>query len=112
MAEVVVRTVGEMLQVTAPALLEILTAAELGAMRIRVLRQPGGASMLTLADWPEVSVNDVLDDGTLLEFRTVDDWGGSWMQGRETAIEMYERFRSELQDYVAESKFGWGQWRP
>lgn len=112
MAEVLVRTVSEMLHVTAPALREILTAEELAATKLRVVRRTDGASMLTLKDWPKVNVNDVLDDGTLLEFRTFDDWGGSWMQGRETATAMYERFRGELQDYVAESKFGWGEWRP
>ena len=112
MTEQLVRTVREMLQVVAPALEEILTAEELAATSTRVIRQPAGESMLTIKDWPAVTSEDALSDETLLEFRTFEDWGGSWMQGRETAAEIYARFRSELQDYVAESKFGWGQWRP
>lgn len=107
-----VRTVGEMLEVVAPALREILSAEELAATSTRVVRQTAEHSMLTLEDWPALTADDQLDDETLLAFQTFDDQGGSWMQGRETATEMYKRFRSELQDFVAESSFGWGQLRP
>ena len=101
-----------MLYVTAPAMRELLTAEELAATSTRVIRKADGHSMLTIKHWPTVDPDEELDDETLLEFHTFEDWGGSWMQGRETATEMYERFRSELQDFVAESRFGWGQWRP
>ncbi|MFD1721854.1 hypothetical protein [Amnibacterium endophyticum] len=103
---------GEMLDVVAPALREILSVEELAATSTRVIRQTAGHSMLTLEDWPTLTADDQLDDETLLAFQTFDDQGGSWMQGRETATQMYKRFRSELQDFVAESKFGWGQLRP
>lgn len=112
MSDALVRTVGEMLRAVTPALREILSEEELAATSTRVVRQTAGHSISTMDDWPTLDTDDVLDDGTLLDYRTFDDRGGSWMQGRETATEMYERFRSELQDFVAESEFGWGQWRP
>jgi hypothetical protein len=112
MADRRVRTVGEMLEVVAPALREILSAEELAATCTRVIRQTAEHSMLTLEGWPRLTADDQLDDETLLAFQTFDDQGGSWMQGRETATQMYERFRSELQDFVSESRFGWGQLRP
>lgn len=111
MSDALVRTVGEMLQTVTPALQEVLSDEELAATSTRVIRPTAGHTMLTM-DWPTLDADDVLDDDTLLDYRTFDDRGGSWMQGIETATEMYERFRSELQDFVAESKFGWGQWRP
>lgn len=101
-----------MLEVIAPVLREILTVEERAATTTRVVRRTPGHRMLTLADWPVVPPEDELDDETLLVFRTFDEQGGSWMQGRETATQMVERFRSELQDFVAESRFGWGQLRP
>lgn len=52
-----------------------------------------------------------MTDDVLLEIKTFDYQRGSWMQGRETAAEMCERFRGELQDYVATGTCGWGQWR-
>lgn len=107
----IVRTVGEMLQVVAPALREILTEQELAATTTRVLRQPAALLVPVTDTWPVLDDGDVLDDDTLLEVRTFDDRCGSWMQGRETAAEMFARFRSELQDHVAESAFGWGQLR-
>lgn len=50
-----------------------------------------------------MTLEDALSDQTLLESRTFGNRGGSWMQGGETATEMDARFRSEFQDYIAES---------
>lgn len=108
----VVRTVGEMRQVIAAALVEILTDDELAATVLRVLQRPADQSMMTLEQWPERCESDLLDEETLLDFHVFDAHGGSWMQGSGTAAEMYARFRSELQDFVATSSFAWGQWRP
>lgn len=106
-----VRTVGEMRLIIAPALAEILTPQECAATRLRVLHR-AGYSMADRARWPERGDTDRLDEMTLLDYVVFDDRGGSWMHDIETAPEMYSRFRSELQDFVAESRFGWGQWRP
>ena len=112
MPDRIVRTVGEVLRIVAPALREILTEHELAATTIRAVRQPGDQQMPALETWPTLGNGDRLDDRTLLHIRTFVDSCGSWVQGRETASEMYERVRSELQDFVAESTFGWGQLRP
>lgn len=106
------KTVGQMLQVVTPALDEVLTADELAATSTRVVRQTAGQSPMEWQIRPVRRDEDTLDDRTLLEVRIFDDRCSSWMQGRETPVEMYERFRSELQDFVAESTFGWGELRP
>lgn len=106
------KTVSQMLQVVTPALREILTPDELAATSTRVVRQTPGLFPVEWQIRPVRMQEDTLDDRTLLEVRIFDDRCSSWMQGRETAIEMYERFRTELQDFVAESTFGWGELRP
>lgn len=112
MAEPPVRTVGEMLRVVDRVLPEILTEEELAALTMRVLHVPDVATLQWLEQAPERLGSDLLDEQTLLVYGVHDDRGGSWMQGSETAAAMRERFRGELQDFVAESAFGWGQWRP
>lgn len=112
MTDDTVQTVGQMLQVVTPVLGEVLTTEELAATSLRVIRQPAGHPIPPLETWPTLQNSDLLDEDTLLELHTFDYRRGSWMQGIETAADMRTRFRSELQDYVAESTFGWGQWRP
>ena len=112
MTDDLVRIVGEMLDVLMPVLSEISTAEELAATSLRVVRRPAGHPVPPLEAWPARQGGDPLDEDTLLELRTFDHRRGSWMQGIETAADMRTRFRSELQDHVAESAFGWGQWRP
>lgn len=110
--EAPVRTVGEMLRVVERVLPEILTEEELAALTLRVLHMPELATLEEREQAPERDGSDLLDEQTLLVYGIHDDRGGSWMQGRESASAMRERFRGELQDFVAESAFGWGQWRP
>ncbi|MBE4694338.1 hypothetical protein M3G00_03695 [Brevibacterium casei] len=55
------------------------------------------------------------DDGSLLaEFIAGDEQAGSWLHtpGVEISVEdLAERVVSDLQDFVAESSFGWGELR-
>ena len=111
MVDRLVRTVGEMLRVVESAMCEILSEDELGATSIRVTRETALDPITRLEDVSALDAEDELDDDTLLQFTVFDERGGSWMQGRETAADMHRRFRSELQDFVAESRFGWGQLR-
>lgn len=55
------------------------------------------------------------DDGSLLaEFTAGDEQAGSWLRtpGVEITVEdLAEQVFSDLQDFVAESSFGWGELR-
>lgn len=108
-----------MRQAMAPALREILTAEELAATTITAVREPPEARdpehhvIPPFDQWPQVEDEALLDDQILLRVCTFSDSIGIWAGGgRETAEELHERFRSDLQDFVAESTFGWGQLRP
>lgn len=111
--DTIVTTVGELMDAVAPAFREILTTAELAGTTTVVLRQPGPFSWRPLETWPVVADGDTLDDDCVLWVRTLGDSALLWVgSDGATAQETYERVRSELQDFVAESSFGWGQLRP
>jgi hypothetical protein len=103
-------TVAELIQAVQPALREILTAEELAATTTRVTWAPD--RMTGLGRRRTMSDGEPLRPEALLEVRTLGEHQGIWVDGNETATEVYERVRSDLQDFVAESTFGWGQLRP
>ena len=103
-------TVAELRTAIAPALREILTSEELAATTVRVacwvapLEGPPDEAWLTDAD--EVGTD------TMIVVTTLGETQGLWVDGSESPSELHERVRSDLQDFVAESRFGWGQLRP
>lgn len=103
-------TVEELIEAVQPALREILTPEELAATTTKVPWAPD--FMTGLGHRQTMSDNEPLRPEAMLEVRTLDEYQGIWIDGHETAAEVYERVRSDLQDFVAESKFGWGQLRP
>ena len=107
-----IRTVSEFLQAAKPAFREILTADEFAATTIH---SPDGAFQPAIDPWPtQPEAGDaLLDEDTIVSISTLGNtiriWAGG---GRDTPTEAYERVRNGLQDFVAESTFGWGQLRP
>lgn len=102
-------TVAELIEAVQPALREILTAEELAATTTTVTWAPD--FMTGLGRRQTMRDDEPLRPEALLEVRTLGEHQGIWVNGDETAAEVYERVRSDLQDFVAESKFGWGQLR-
>lgn len=106
-----VTTVSEFLRAVRPAFHDIFTADELAATTIHAL---DGASRAVSPwpTWPAAADDSLLDDETIVSVSTLGNTIGIWAGGgRETATEAYERVRSDLHDFVAESSFGWGQLR-
>ncbi len=97
-------TVGELKVAIQPALQEILTAEELASTSVRV----------TDESTPLASLDDEqpLTESTQLQVFIMGESAILWVNGDETHEEVYTRVRSDLQDFVAESTFGWGQLRP
>ncbi|GAA4755135.1 hypothetical protein GCM10025783_30360 [Amnibacterium soli] len=103
-------TVGEFMDAVQPALQEILSPEELAETTTRVTWS--AVAPTGLGRRRPMSDDEPLLPDALLEVRTLGEHKGIWVDGAETAAEAYERVRSDLQDFVAESKFGWGQLRP
>lgn len=97
-------TVGELKSAIQPALREIFTADELAASSVRVTEE---STPLTSLDDQEP-----LTQSTQLQIFTMGESAILWVDGSESAEAVFARVRSELQDFVAESTFGWGQLRP
>lgn len=97
-------TVGDLKAAVAPALRGILTTEELASASVRVLA--ADAPLASLADDTRLGPEMQLQVLVLGESLVV------WVDERESAQQAYERVRSDLQDFVAESAFGWGQLRP
>jgi len=102
-------TVAELIDAVQPALREILTPAELAKTTTRVTWAPD--SMTGLGRRQTMDGDESLRPEALLEIRTLGEHKGVWVSGEETVSEVCERVRSDLQDFVAESNFGWGQLR-
>lgn len=105
-----VMTVAELIKAVQPALPEILTPEELAETTSTVTWAPH--FMTGLGRRQTMSDDEPLRPEAMLEVRILGEHQGIWGNGDETAIEVYERVRSDLQDFVAESRFGWGQLRP
>lgn len=97
-------TVGALKEAIAPALREILTPEELASASVRVLAPD--APLSALGDDRPLGPDLQLQVFVLGESCIV------WVDVTESAHDAYERVRSDLQDFVAESSFGWGQLRP
>ena len=97
-------TVGQLKSAIHPAVLEILTADEQAEMSIRVTRQ--SAPMTALDDAEQLTASTQLQVFTMGESAII------WVNGDETSDKVRTRVRSDLQDFVAESRFGWGRLRP
>lgn len=97
-------SVGGLKAAVAPALREILRAEELAAASVRVLHS---AAPLSAMDDGEA-----LGPDTQLQVFVLGESCLAWVDGSESAEEVRARIRSDLQDFVAESTFGWGQQRP
>lgn len=93
--------VEEILLAARPALEAILTSNELERTHLDVVttkREPVTASTIISAD-------------LLLRVFVYDEEMGFWLYPPEGINGFAARLRSELQDFVAESGFGWGQLR-
>jgi hypothetical protein len=99
-----VMTVAQLKAAIEPALQQIFTAEELGSTSVRVTDE--AAPLASLDD------GSPLSDTTHLQVFTGGESAIIWVGGAESSDEVYARVRSELQDFVAESTFGWGQRRP
>ncbi len=84
-----------------PALEAILTPDELECTHLDVV---------TTKDEP-VDPSAILKDNLLLRVIVHDEYMRVWIQPTEEAIDFTTRLRSDLQDFVAESEFGWGELR-
>lgn len=100
----VVMTVAELKAAVEPAVREILTDEELASSSMRVTDE--SAPLASLDD------EELLTQSTQLQVFVKGESAILWANGDETRDEVYIRVRSDLQDFVAESKFGWGQLRP
>ncbi|GAA5229582.1 hypothetical protein [Arthrobacter cryoconiti] len=93
--------VEEILLAAQPALEAILTPIELERTRLDVVttkREPVTASTIVSAD-------------LLLRVFVYDEQMGFWLYPPEGINGFTTRLHSELQDFVAESGFGWGELR-
>lgn len=54
----------------------------------------------------------IISEHFLLRVFVYDEEMGFWLYPREGVSDFTARLRSELQDFVAESGFGWGELRP
>jgi hypothetical protein len=99
-----VMTVAELKAAIGPAVREILTAEEFRLSSVRVTSE--SAPLASLGD------SEPLTQSTQLQVFVMGESAVIWVGGDETRDEVYTRVRSDLQDFVAESKFGWGQLRP
>ncbi|RIX30480.1 hypothetical protein [Amnibacterium setariae] len=102
--------VAELIEAVQPALREILTPEELAETTTTVTWAPDFTAGLGRRQ--AMSDDEPLRPEAMLEVRTLGEHRGIWVDGDETSSEVYARVRSELQDFVAESGFGWGQLRP
>lgn len=91
---------GRLAATVGPVLEGLLTAEEIE--RVRLVRQLGGDG----ADEPEILLVVTVRGE---EFRHY-----LWRQGQvdESGTDLQERLAGELQDFIAESGFAWGQQRP
>lgn len=95
-------TVAEALAAVDNAAREILSVDELANMRLRVEVTSVNASR---------SPSSMVPSGQQVIVVVFDDEARLWLNPEETVPELFVRARSDLQDFVAESRFGWGQRR-
>ncbi|MBT2503028.1 hypothetical protein [Curtobacterium sp. ISL-83] len=55
---------------------------------------------------------DLVDEGMLLGWSIAGDDGDSWLWIREGERELLVKAADDLQDFIAESAFAWGELRP
>lgn len=93
--------VEEILLAARPALEAILTPDELEHTQIKVVTTNG----------EPVPSSTLVSDDLLLRVVVYDEEMGFWLYPPEDANGFTARLRSELQDFVAVSGFGWGELR-
>lgn len=93
--------VEDILLAAQPALEEILTPKELERTRVDVV---------TTKDEPVMS-SAIISEDLLLRVVVCDESMRVWLYPPEDANGFTARLRSDLQDFVAESGFGWGELR-
>lgn len=93
--------VEDVLRAARPALEEILTSDELERTLLDVV---------TTKDEPVMPLAIVKED-LLLRVILDDEEMRVWLQSTEEEIDFAARLRSDLQDFIAESEFGWGELR-
>lgn len=93
--------VEDMLPAARPALEAILTPNELEHNSMDVVTAKG----------EPVAPPTMISEDLLLRIFVYDDEMGFWLYPPEDVTGFTDRLRSELQDFVAESGFGWGQFR-
>ncbi|ALE04644.1 hypothetical protein AL755_03215 (plasmid) [Arthrobacter sp. ERGS1:01] len=93
--------VEDILLAARPALEAILTPNELEHTRMDVVTAKG----------EPVTSSTIISADLLLRVFVYDEQMGFWLYPPEGADGFTARLRSELQDFVAESSFGWGELR-
>ncbi len=81
---------------------EILSLDERSDLRISVIGQ--SRSRVNRDDEPG-------DNGAHVQVAVLGEELRIWVDFNELPSSLFARARSDLQDFVAESSFGWGQWR-
>jgi hypothetical protein len=102
-----VMRVGEMLRLLEPALAEMLEPAELASSSFALTR---------VDEWPgttPLAPDDLVGTGEVWARWRVcgEDGGSSSISFDEDPSQLVRRMQSDLQDFIAESRFGWGQLR-
>ncbi|AOX66725.1 hypothetical protein BJK06_14230 [Curtobacterium sp. BH-2-1-1] len=101
----VVMTVGELLAAFRPVAEQMLRPEEFR-----------GAEFWVYSDWSErlrrVVDTEVADEGMALAWSIAGDDGDSWLWLRDGEPEMLLKIADDLQDFIAESAFAWGELRP
>ncbi|WP_146070346.1 hypothetical protein [Arthrobacter sp. GMC3] len=93
--------VEEILLAARPALDAILTPNEIECTRVDVVT----------SKFEPVQSSTLVSDDLLLRVIVYDEAMGFWLYPPEDVDGFTARLRSELQDFVAESGFGWGELR-
>ena len=99
-------TAEDLLALVRPVFVQVLSDAELTSLGLEVVRlyEPEGAALLS---------SDPIDgEGALVRWSILGERGwSSELDPRASAVALKRALLGDLQDFIAESGFGWGQFR-